>query len=432
MALDVESYLLGKSRGGGSGGTSDYSDLTNKPSINGVTLSGNKTSGDLGIAEGIPVLDIANNEENKTKISEFINKNKDTYVSVIAQYGDDTSRAHPILTANIKSYENASNVSYIFNNKGCLSSYQSYSTYYFSVIGDWVNGVFTCNNISVSNGEDYTALAVKNTRSYTPTSDYNPATKKYVDDAVAGAGGSSCVIITRDNMSDSSIITSLNAEYQKYKNGQPYKVMLKDVMGTAANAYFLVDMYFYGYSAITPALYSPIMNSSTSSTEGVYRFEKSITLVFDNSSYDNVTSITSINTSQPLIKGLGAPLGTNNINTYTPSSPYNPATKFYVDKLIDESNGLQAYNNGTSYVVGDKVYWVSGAGVYGHYRCIQDCKGKNPYNTSYWETFNLTSDQSTLSNKAYVDGLLSSYTGYDATKTQTLKNVNGTFTWVDD
>lgn len=34
------------------GGTSDYSQLTNKPSINGVTLSGNKTSADLGISGG--------------------------------------------------------------------------------------------------------------------------------------------------------------------------------------------------------------------------------------------------------------------------------------------------------------------------------------------------------------------------------------------
>lgn len=33
----------------GGGGTSDYSDLSNKPSINNVELSGNKTSADLGI-----------------------------------------------------------------------------------------------------------------------------------------------------------------------------------------------------------------------------------------------------------------------------------------------------------------------------------------------------------------------------------------------
>ena len=34
---------------GGTGGVSDYTELTNKPSINGVTLDGNKTAADLGI-----------------------------------------------------------------------------------------------------------------------------------------------------------------------------------------------------------------------------------------------------------------------------------------------------------------------------------------------------------------------------------------------
>ena len=35
---------------GGSGGTTDYEELSNKPSIGGVTLSGNKTASDLGLA----------------------------------------------------------------------------------------------------------------------------------------------------------------------------------------------------------------------------------------------------------------------------------------------------------------------------------------------------------------------------------------------
>lgn len=41
--------IWGEGGGGGGGGTSDYIDLSNKPQINGVTLSGNKTSADLGI-----------------------------------------------------------------------------------------------------------------------------------------------------------------------------------------------------------------------------------------------------------------------------------------------------------------------------------------------------------------------------------------------
>ena len=36
----------------GGGGTSNYNDISNKPSINGVTLSGNKTSEELNIGGG--------------------------------------------------------------------------------------------------------------------------------------------------------------------------------------------------------------------------------------------------------------------------------------------------------------------------------------------------------------------------------------------
>lgn len=37
----------------GGGGTTDYTELTNKPSINGVVLTGNKTTSDLGIEENV-------------------------------------------------------------------------------------------------------------------------------------------------------------------------------------------------------------------------------------------------------------------------------------------------------------------------------------------------------------------------------------------
>ena len=45
--------------GGGGGGTSDYNDLTNKPSIASVTLSGNKTLADLGIAASADLATVA-------------------------------------------------------------------------------------------------------------------------------------------------------------------------------------------------------------------------------------------------------------------------------------------------------------------------------------------------------------------------------------
>ena len=42
--------LASKNSGGGSGGTTNYNELNNKPQIAGVTLSGNKSLSDLGIA----------------------------------------------------------------------------------------------------------------------------------------------------------------------------------------------------------------------------------------------------------------------------------------------------------------------------------------------------------------------------------------------
>ena len=48
--LVLENGILRAVGGGGSGGgTGDYRDLTNKPQINGVTLTGNQTSTDLGL-----------------------------------------------------------------------------------------------------------------------------------------------------------------------------------------------------------------------------------------------------------------------------------------------------------------------------------------------------------------------------------------------
>lgn len=55
LATDGDGGRYWKTVSGGGGGTSDYSDLTNKPQINSVTLSGNKSLSDLGIASAVSV-----------------------------------------------------------------------------------------------------------------------------------------------------------------------------------------------------------------------------------------------------------------------------------------------------------------------------------------------------------------------------------------
>lgn len=56
-----EAYAILKrkiqSGGGGAGGTSDYNDLTNKPTLNGVEISGDKTSADYKISAEVTQVD---------------------------------------------------------------------------------------------------------------------------------------------------------------------------------------------------------------------------------------------------------------------------------------------------------------------------------------------------------------------------------------
>lgn len=65
--MDFDSVLLAKQLGGGGGGgSSNYNDLSNKPSINSVTLSGNKSAGDLGLQNQIEVINKTSSDTSQT------------------------------------------------------------------------------------------------------------------------------------------------------------------------------------------------------------------------------------------------------------------------------------------------------------------------------------------------------------------------------
>lgn len=87
-----------------------------------------------------------------------------------------------------------------------------------TVNGTWENDTFTCTNVVQPGSDGWTQfnfdllLTKANTKEYTPTSDYNPATKKYVDDAIstsiAGISTTSMEIATSlptENISISTI-----------------------------------------------------------------------------------------------------------------------------------------------------------------------------------------------------------------------------------
>lgn len=55
-------HKIAYGKGSGSGGTTDYNDLENKPQINSTTLSGNKTTSDLNLADNATITVDANNK----------------------------------------------------------------------------------------------------------------------------------------------------------------------------------------------------------------------------------------------------------------------------------------------------------------------------------------------------------------------------------
>ena len=86
--------------GGGGGGTSDYNDLENKPKINNVELSGNKTAEELGISGNVQ----ADWNTTDTSAGSYI-KNKPTIPTKVSDLQNDsgylTTETDPVFTASV-------------------------------------------------------------------------------------------------------------------------------------------------------------------------------------------------------------------------------------------------------------------------------------------------------------------------------------------
>lgn len=268
---------------GGSGGSSDYEDFDNKPSINDVELIGNKSLEDLGIQ---PQGDYALSSEIPSALSELADdsahrlvtdeekstwgEKQDALVSgtniktinnesllgsgniTISGSGGESEYLIPTYclktTANFSSVDSASgsnfpsedlqkisdiindaytnnhfgftlilsseasqtpfsfapffprsvndikgkntNISFFSNslvqNRYVKSDIRRFSSAQIAVAGSWDGDVFTATRLRLYNNV-YDMLTLDNEKSFVPTSDYHPATKKYVDDAIASA-----------------------------------------------------------------------------------------------------------------------------------------------------------------------------------------------------------------------------------------------------
>ena len=212
--MDTVSYLLGKKNGGGSG-TTNYNDLSNKPSINNVSLSGNKTSSDLGIQDAL-----VSGTNIKTINNESILGSGDITISgggdseiIYGEYGWELHLANDVepgiyvtsSSQDLYLYDLTETRNRIAMNYGFFYVVKKYS----EAQNNETFIVFVSDNGSLaklrksdntqgysgpySSGSNWTnknnVLLKDNTISWAPTGDYNPCTKKYVDDSIASAIG---------------------------------------------------------------------------------------------------------------------------------------------------------------------------------------------------------------------------------------------------
>lgn len=224
-------------------------------------------------------------------------------------------------------------------------------------------------NITNSTISNYT-LTKANTTAYTPTKDYHPSTKKYVDDTISVKGGDklhdyNIYTITLDNYNLKGTFPTITDTATLAKFDEILTDIYKKRIASNAthdNAFLIVysssDTFIFRISIIGSSycnLYGTYVEQPIDHNGYTCSYTFFITGTLDTTAQTfKTTKVKFDNNSRRVLL-------TNNTLSYNPTSNYNPSTKLYTDKT--------------------------------HYENM---------------------------------------TGYDATKTQVLKNINGTLTWVDE
>lgn len=216
------------------------------------------------------------------------------------------------------------------------------------------------------NTHNSTYLPITNTNNsavinFTPTQNYHPATKKYVDDNIdAKAIGSNQLVFARS---------------------------FEDIDNSAI---------------------SKLFGSGTNDTTICNWFSDVFTTMYKNKTAVNQCGATMILTFPGTVKN-----GLSIIFQMLSGSPRFSFNGFSITSGIVSIIGYYLEPNIT---INDNVVTVN----------------KITITTNERLRVNTPISDNDIANKKYIDDKPKSYTGYDATKTQTLKNINGVLTWVSD
>lgn len=251
------------------------------------------------------------------------------------------------------------------NNRYTPESAYRVVTAQLSLSLSWSGETCTCTEAIIFLSQ-IPVLAKDNASEYTPTGDYNPATKKYVDDVIVGSIEfpiyriqtitNSISTVGYTSIDDQSTLKIAEEINKAYKNGL-------DSIGFIVSSKAKDEQYlFVNNGAGIQTKPRNYWLYSIDSIHNRYNNTQSYSLLTLQLAISLSWTGDTCSCTSALIWKVELPLlATNNSAKYTPTGDYNPSTKLYTDKT--------------------------------HYE-----------------------------NMA----------GYDATKTQVLKNINGTLTWVDE
>lgn len=235
----------------------------------------------------------------------------------------------------------------------------------------------------------YGALPINNTKAFTPTNDYHPATKKYVDDAVAGSGGG-------DSVFKVTLTANQTAGYDANKTIDEIQAAI------SANKIVIAvvdsDEYPLKYHTETELRFTSI------------ELNRSVLVLYS----DGVWTMQDTN----MLKTSG---GNVNGNINMNSNAITNIQKLHVDGEAPVYIGSTIETGVTN---ASRITGIAGGGV-----AIVRANTQSTYDPLF------IADPTNINHAAtknYVDNKLTSIQGYDATKTQTLKNINGVLTWQTD
>lgn len=437
--------------GAGSGGTSDYSQLSNKPSINGVELNGNKTNADLKLASDNAISNAS--YDTSTGALTFVREDGEKVIvnlpSGLEIDGDTIvlnaeSKAE---TVGIKDVHNNATNKFWTGTKAEYDALKVYDSNVFYAITD---------DVPADGGAFAITLTENGDGTYTSDKTYDQIRAVYEANGVliACVGNSQLPLMNGEVGSDGGF--GLTFGYTIIKSGG-------QVVSTRSIHYFhtatqeswtevdlngeYLSSVFFDVTLTKDTTAGLLSNKTTAEIKDAIASGLTVRAIYNNSLIpltfmsNNTLIFTLISDSQSVTITCNNDIWTETVTKLLPLSggamdgninmggnSLLNVQKIHIDGEAPIYLGSTIETGATN---ASRITGIAGGGV-----AVVRANTQNTYDPLFVaEPTNVNH----AATKGYVDSKITSnqivfteITGYDATKTQVLKNVNGTLTWVTE